>query len=350
MPHPGSTFSCEVDVEESGFLHSSSSSAPDARASEPSEVEALDAYSRVITRAVETVGPSVVKLQVEHAGGGHGPQNGQGSGFVFTDDGLILTNSHVVHRATRIGVVLQDGRELAADLVGDDPDTDLAVVRISAADLVAAQLGDSSTLRQGQLVVAIGNPLGFQTTVTAGIVSAVGRTLRSITGRLMDAIIQTDAALNPGNSGGPLVDSQGMVVGVNTAVILPAQGLCFAIPANTAKWAASMLIRDGRVRRAFLGIGGQHVVLQRRLVREHDLTSDQALMAVHVESGSAAHAAGVQEGDIVLSFAGQPVTGVDDLHRLLTEQTIGVAVPLSVLRRGQRREIAITPSESEARH
>jgi S1-C subfamily serine protease len=340
-----------VVVAESGFLDSSSSSAPDgSRAAEPSEVEALDAYSRAITRVVETVGSSVVKLEVEHAGGGRGSQNGQGSGFVFTDDGLILTNSHVVHRATHIHVVLQDGRRLAADLVGDDPDTDLAVVRISGSDLIAAEFGDSSKLRQGQLVVAIGNPLGFQTTVTAGIVSAVGRTLRSTTGRLMDAIIQTDAALNPGNSGGPLVDAQGLVIGVNTAVILPAQGLCFAIPANTARWVASMLIRDGRVRRAFLGIGGQHVVLQRRLVREHELASEQALMVVHVESGSPAHAAGVVEGDIVVSFDGQAVTGVDDLHRLLTEQTIGVAAMLNVLRRGQRKDIAITPKESEARH
>ncbi len=337
-------------MAESGFLDSSSSSAPDgSRAAEPSEVEALDAYSRAITRVVEAVGPSVVKLEVEHAGG-RGSQNGQGSGFVFTDDGLILTNSHVVHRATHIHVGLQDGRRLAADLVGDDPDTDLAVVRISASELIAAEFGDSSKLRQGQLVVAIGNPLGFQTTVTAGIVSAVGRTLRSTTGRLMDAIIQTDAALNPGNSGGPLVDAQGLVIGVNTAVILPAQGLCFAIPANTARWVASMLIRDGRVRRAFLGIGGQHVVLQRRLVREHELQSEQALMVVHVENGSPAHAAGIVEGDIVVSFAGQAVTGVDDLHRLLTEQTIGVAAMLTVLRHGQRKDVAITPKESEARH
>lgn len=338
-------------MAESGFLHSSSSSAPDgSRASEPSEVEALDAYSRAITRVVETVGPSVVKLEVEHAGGGRGTQNGQGSGFVFTDDGLILTNSHVVHRANRIHVVLQDGRRLTADLVGDDPDTDLAVVRISATELVSAQFGDSSKLRQGQLVVAIGNPLGFQTTVTAGIVSAVGRTLRSTTGRLMDAIIQTDAALNPGNSGGPLVDAQGLVIGVNTAVILPAQGLCFAIPANTARWVASMLIRDGRVRRAFLGIGGQHVVLQRRLVREHELPSEQALMVVHIETGSPAHSAGVVEGDIIVAFAGQPVGGVDDLHRMLTDQTIGVSARMTVLRRGQRVEVDITPKETEARH
>lgn len=338
-------------MAEFGFLHSSSSTSPDgSRAAESSEIEALDAYSRVITRVVETVGPSVVKLEVEHAGGGRGQQNGQGSGFVFTDDGLILTNSHVVHRSNRIHVVLQDGRRLTADLVGDDPDTDLAVVRISAADLVSAQLGDSSRLRQGQLVVAIGNPLGFQTTVTAGIVSAVGRTLRSTTGRLMDAIIQTDAALNPGNSGGPLVDAQGLVIGVNTAVILPAQGLCFAIPANTARWVASMLIRDGRVRRAFLGIGGQHVVLQRRLVREHDLASEQALMVVHVETGSPAHDAGIAEGDIVLSFGAESVTGVDDLHRLLTDRAIGVATTLTVLRRGQRKDVEITPRESEARH
>ena len=340
-------------MTELAFLHSSGSpeSLPVRPATGlPAEAGALDAYSRTITRAVEIAGPSVVKLDVAHGAPARRSRNAQGSGFVFTGDGLILTNSHVVHHATRIRVSLQDGRELPADLVGDDPDTDLAVVRVSAHDLVAAEFGDSSALRQGQIVVAIGNPLGFQTTVTAGIVSALGRTLRSTTGRLMDAIVQTDAALNPGNSGGPLVDGRGRVVGVNTAVILPAQGICFAIPSNTAQWVASQLIRDGRVRRAFLGIGGQHVTLHRRIVREHGLASNQALMVVHVETGSPAGVAGLQEGDVLVAFAGQPVANVDDLHRLLGEQFIGAPSPLTVLRRGQKHELTITPAESQTRH
>ena len=233
--------------------------------------------------------------------------------------------------------------------MGDDPDTDLAVVRISAPDLEPAQLGDSSTLRQGQLVVAIGNPLGFQATVTAGVVSALGRSLRSSSGRLMDNIIQTDAALNPGNSGGPLVDSRGMVIGVNTAVILPAQGLCFAIPSNTARWVASQLIRDGRVRRGYLGVGGQHVTLNRRTVRHHGLPHEQALMVVHVETGSPAHAAGLEEGDIMVAFGPEPIRGVDDLHRLLSETVIGVSVEVTLLRRGNKRALAVIPAESPAR-
>ena len=314
----------------------------------PSEQEALDAYSRAVMEAVRTVGPSVVKIEVMHATP-RGDREGHGSGFVFTDDGLILTNSHVVHGATRLLVSLQDGRRLEADLVGDDPDTDLAVVRVSGSDLVAAQFGDSEALRPGQLVIAIGNPLGFQATVTAGVVSALGRTLRSTTGRLMDGIVQTDAALNPGNSGGPLVDSRGFVIGVNTAVILPAQGLCFAIPSNTARWVVSQLIRDGRVRRAYLGVGGQHVRLNRRIIRLHSLESESALMVVHVEKESPAANAGLQEGDIVIAFAGQSVANVDDLHRILTDRYIGEQALVVVLRRGERHELTITPSESVPR-
>jgi S1-C subfamily serine protease len=310
----------------------------------------LDAYSRAVTRVVERVGPSVVKIDVQHGRPRRSPrgEGGSGSGFVFTDDGLILTNSHVVHGAARIGVTLQDGRMLQADLVGDDPDTDIAVVRVSGSELVPAVLGNSDALLPGQLVVAIGNPFGFQATVTAGVVSALGRTLRSRSGRLMDNIIQTDAALNPGNSGGPLVDSRGSVIGVNTAVILPAQGLCFAIPSNTASWVASGLIRDGRIRRAYLGIGGQHVRLQRRLMRLHGIESEHALMVVHVESGSPAHAAGFAEGDIVVGFEGRPVTGVDDLHRVLTHERIGVTSRVSILRRGEKQEIAVVAAESPA--
>jgi S1-C subfamily serine protease len=269
---------------------------------------------------------------------------------VFTPDGLILTNSHVVHGAAKIDVFTQDGRRMPADLVGDDPDTDLAVVRVSAPDLVPAQLGDSDALKPGQLVVAIGNPYGFQATITAGVVSALGRTMRSTTGRMMDNIIQTDAALNPGNSGGPLVDSRGRVIGVNTAMILQAQGLCFAIPANTARWVASVLIRDGRIRRAYLGVGGQHVKLNRRSLRAHQIESESALMVVHVESGSPAHTAGLMDGDIIVAFEGRPVTGVDDLHRVLDERRIGVTSTITLLRRGVKRDVQVIPVESAAKN
>lgn len=335
---------------------SSSSDASSRPADDPAarEPELLDAYSRVVTRAVERVGPSVVHISTKRPNGRASEsenerQAGSGSGFVFTPDGLVLTNSHVVHGASSLEVTLQDGRRLPATLVGDDPDTDLAVIRVSAEDLTPARLGDSATLKPGQLVIAIGSPLGFQATVTAGVVSALGRSLRSRSGRLMDDIIQTDAALNPGNSGGPLIDSRGEVVGVNTAVILPAQGLCFAIPAATARRVAGLLIRTGRIRRGWLGIGGQNVTLQRRRVREFGLARDTALLVLHVEKSSPAERAGLQEGDIVIGFEGEPVAGVDDLHRLLTEERIGTGVALDLLRRGERRTVAVTPEESPAR-
>jgi S1-C subfamily serine protease len=308
---------------------------------EPDDGVLLDAYSRAVTGVVERVGPAVVKIEVTQDGR-RGEQEGHGSGFLFTPDGLILTNSHVVSGAKKIAALLQDGRRLEADLVGDDPDTDLAVVRVTDPGVDPARLGDSNAVRAGQLVVAIGNLGGLQ----AGVVSALGRSLRSRTGRLMDNMIQTDAALNPGNSGGPLVDSRGAVIGVNTAVILPAQGLCFAIPANTARWVASRLIRDGRIRRGWLGVGGQHVTLNRRTVRHHELEHDRALMVVHVEKGSPAARAGIQEGDIVVAFGEALIRGVDDLHRALTDTAIGAPITITVLRRGQKRALEVTPVET----
>jgi S1-C subfamily serine protease len=313
----------------------------------------LDAYSQAVTQAVEAVGPSVVNIEVHRSRAGTGParrrDGGTGSGFFFTPDGLILTNSHVVHGATAIEVTLQDGRHLLATAVGDDPDTDLAVIRVIGDDFVHARLGDSAALRPGQLVVAIGSPLGFQATVTAGIVSALGRSMRSRTGRLMDNIIQTDAPLNPGNSGGPLASARGEVVGVNTAVIVPAQGLCFAIPSNTANWVAGRLIQHGRIRRGYLGIGGQAARLQRRLVLEHQLATPTGVLVLHVEAGGPAQRGGLLHGDIIVGLGGHPVSGGDDLQRLLTEEVIGTPVRLAALRRGQKIEIEIAPVETPSR-
>jgi S1-C subfamily serine protease len=330
--------------------------APDA-ALAPSDEELLDVYSRTVIKAAESVSPSVVNIEVQmrrREGGeaqGRTPLEpaGSGSGFVFTPDGLILTNSHVVHRAARIEVTLSDARSAQADVIGDDPETDLAVLRIAAPDLRPAALGDSRLLRPGQLVVAIGNPYGFQATVTAGVVSALGRSLRARSGRLMDNIIQTDAALNPGNSGGPLVNSRGEVVGVNTAIILPGQGICFAIPINTAKFVASRLIKDGRIRRGYIGVGGQNIPLQRRTVRFHSLLNQNAVLVVTVEPASPASRAGLQEGDIIVEMEDQAINGIDDLHRLLTDARIGVASLLTVLRRGRKLVLKVVPEESPAR-
>ena len=314
------------------------------------DVELLDAYSQAVVGAVERVSPAVVKIDVrQRLVGGRRSQpmevGGSGSGFIFTPDGLILTNSHVVHGASSIEITLADARRVGADLVGEDPDTDLAVVRIAAPDLVAAPLGDSSGLRPGQLVVAIGNPLGFQATVTAGVVSALGRSLRNRSGRLMDNIIQTDAALNPGNSGGPLVTSRGEVVGVNTAVIMPAQGIAFAVAINTAKFVAGRLIRDGRIRRGYLGVAGQTVALHPRLIRAYALPASSGVLILSVEPNSPAYATGLSERDIIVSLGGQPVAGVDDLQRLLADSSIGLPLPMVVIRGTERREFAIVPSE-----
>jgi len=320
------------------------------------ELELLDAYSRAVVGAAEAVSPSVVNIEVHHdrrdqrgaPRGGPSQPEGSGSGFVFTPDGFILTNSHVVHGASRIGVSLSDGRRFDALLVGDDPDTDLAVLRITAPQLVPVRLGDSQRIRVGQLVVAIGNPYGFQCTVTAGVVSALGRSLRSQSGRLIPDVIQTDAALNPGNSGGPLVTSAGEVIGVNTAMIRPAQGLCFATAINTAKFVAAKLIRDGRVRRSVIGVAGQNVPLPRRLVRAYELPAESGVLVVSVSPNSPGQRAGLQEGDVIVGYDAQPIAGIDDLHRLLTEEQVGVRSRLAILRRGERLDLEIVPEESGA--
>jgi len=312
----------------------------------------LDAYSTAVTSAVERMSPSVVHIEVHQNAGRTRPdepreRQGGGSGFVFTPDGLILTNSHVVHQASRIVVTTMDGRRMPAALIGDDPASDLAVIRVDEPGLVAAALGDSQRLRVGQIVIAIGAPYGFQSTVTAGVVSALGRSLRSYSGRLIDDVIQTDASLNPGNSGGPLVDSVGRVVGVNTATILPAQGICFAIGINTAKFVASRLLRDGRIRRSYVGISGQTVPVHRRVVRFYDLPKETGALALSVEQNSPAKRAGLREGDIIIALEGQPVAGVDDLHRLLTEVRVGVSCSLTVLRWTEKRELNVVPEEAK---
>lgn len=325
----------------------------------PAEHDAalLDAYSRAVIAASEKVSPSVVHIVVttapENRGrregrDGSGRPGGSGSGFVFTPDGFILTNSHVVHGAERLEVALANGNRFEAQPIGDDPGTDLAVIRIQAPGLVPAALGDSQSVRVGQLAVAIGNPYGFEYTVTAGVVSALGRSLRSRSGRLIDNIIQTDAALNPGNSGGPLVTSRGEVIGVNTAMILPAQGLCFAIASNTARFIAARLIRDGRIRRGYLGIGGQNVPLMRRLVRFHNLPAESGILVISVEPDSPAQRAGVHEGDVIVEFGSQPVETIDALHRLLTDSHVGVRTPLTLIRQAARQRLEIIPEESKS--
>jgi S1-C subfamily serine protease len=320
----------------------------------------LDSYSRTVTTVAAQVSLSVVRLDVEQAQPAprrNGPRRpdqnaprrpeqptGSGSGFVFTPDGYVLTNSHVVNGARRITLTTLDGRKRPAELVGDDPDTDLAVVRVHELDLPALQFGDSSALAVGQIAVAIGNPYGFDCTVTAGVVSALGRSLRSRTGRLIDDVIQTDAALNPGNSGGPLCDSAGHVIGVNTAMILPAQGICFAIASNTASFVVSALIHEGRIRRAFLGVAGQTVPLHRRVVRFHDLPSESAIFVASLEPDSPAARAGLRDGDLIVGFDGHPIGGIDELHRLLTEERAGRSIPVAVVRGSERLTLTVVPA------
>jgi S1-C subfamily serine protease len=312
--------------------------------------EPLDAYSRAVTGAAERVGPAVVSVEIRHRAERRGrvarEVPGSGSGFVFTPDGFVLTNSHVVHAATRIEAAFPDGRRVQAELVGDDPGTDLAVIRVPAVALTVAELGDSAALRVGQLVVAIGNPLGFQSTVTAGVVSALGRSFRSVGGRLIDDVIQTDAALNPGNSGGPLVDAHGRVVGVNTAVILPAQGICFAVGVNTAKIVTGQLIRHGMIRRGYIGVAGQHVPLLRLAQRAHGLEAKSGVLVTEVTPAGPAAQAGLKPGDVIVAFDGAAVTGIDDLHRLLVTDRIGADTTIAVLRGAEKLELPIVPRES----
>lgn len=309
----------------------------------------LDAYSDAVTAAAEAVSPSVVKIDVRKSGGPRGQDGGSGSGFIITPDGFILTNSHVVHGAERIEVTLADGRKPDAHLVGTDPDTDLAVIRIYAPNLKPVQLADSNQLRVGQLAIAIGNPYGFQYTVTAGVVSALGRSFRAESGRLMDNLIQTDAALNPGNSGGPLVNSRGEVIGVNTMVILPAQGLCFAIASNTAKYIAAWLIKDGVIRRSYIGVGGQTAKIHRRVVRFHNLPNETGMLVLGVEPGSPASRAGLQEGDIVVEFNGQVIVGIDELHKQLTGAQAGARCSLVVIRHTEKVTLEVTPAISRSK-
>ncbi len=306
----------------------------------------LDGYSRVVTAAVDRASPAVVGIEVRV----DGRRAGSGSGFIATPDGFIFTNSHVVHGAREIEVALLDGRRYRALLVGDDPDSDLAVIRISGNDLTPIAFGDSAAIRPGQLAIALGNPFGLQTTVTAGIVSALGRTLRSQSGRLMDNIIQTDAALNPGNSGGPLVDSAGRVIGVNTAIVAAGQGICFAIAANTAKHIASLLIRDGKIARGYVGIAGSDVEIPRFLQRLHGLVQRRGILVQSVEAASPAARAGIEPGDIVIALGAEPVEGVDGLHRVLTgHERVDAPTSLTVLRRNERIQRTIIPSEALGR-
>jgi len=323
----------DVDSATASALH-------DRKSKQNNDAALLDAYSEAVADAVERVSGAVVNIEVfrndRHAG--------SGSGFIFTPDGFVLTNSHVVAGASRISVAMLDGRRVEGTVIGADPDSDLAVVRIAPPGVAPVAMGDSGALRVGQVAIAIGSPYGFQCTVTAGVVSALGRSLRSTSGRLIDNVIQTDAALNPGNSGGPLLNSRGEVIGVNTAVILPAQGICFAIGINTAKYVAGRLIRDGRIVRAFIGVAGMNAPMHRRVVRFHRLATATGVMVSSIEPGSAAERAGLKAGDIIVAYNGTPVGAIDDLHRMLVEDQIGADAELTVVRGTEKVQMAIVPS------
>ena len=293
--------------------------------------------------------PAVAHVGVRRKRGARGSHSeGAGSGFLITPDGYLLTNSHVAGGAEAIDIVLADGRHAAAEIVGDDPDSDLALLKVAASDLAWCRLGDSASVAVGQIAIAIGSPYGFQHTVTAGIVSALGRSMRAQTGRLLDNVLQTDAALNPGNSGGPLVNARGEVIGVNTAVILPAQGICFAIASSTAERVAIALIRDGRVRRAWLGVGGETVPLLRRYVRHFDLARETGVRIQSVEAGSPATVAGIERGDVIVEAGGMSIASVDDLQRALGADAIDRELPVVVLRRDQKLTLAAVPIERGA--
>jgi S1-C subfamily serine protease len=337
-----------IDNSPAGATHASTPTNFDA------DLALLDAYSQAVVQAAQRISPSVTFIEIKknptgvrnQPGPGRRELRGSGSGFVFTPDGLILTNSHVVHGAAELDVTLNDGRTFSASLVGDDPNTDLAVIRISAEGLVAVPLGDSAKVRAGQLAIAIGNPYGFQYSVTAGVVSALGRSLRSASGRLIDNVIQTDAALNPGNSGGPLLNSLGEVIGVNTAVILPAQGICFAVAINTAKFVAGQLIKHGRIRRAYLGVGGQTVDIPRAIMRAQRLVDPSGVLVISVEPNSGAESADLREGDVIVALDGAAIRSVDDLHKALTEARIAASCELTVLRRSQKLNIRVIAREA----
>ena len=322
--------------------------APIAAERPSSDAALVDAYSRTVSDVVERVGPSVVRIDIRRRDR-NGPPEGSGSGVLVSPDGLILTNSHVVHGSKRVDVATLDGRRLVARVLSDDPDTDLALARVEdATTLPHATLGDSKKLRPGQIASAIGNPLGFDATVTAGVVSALGRSLRSQSGRLIDDVIQTDAALNPGNSGGPLVSSHGEVIGINTAIIRGAQGLCFAVSSNTANFVLGEILRHGRVRRAYIGVGASTTVLPRRVALRLGLQQATGALITAIENEGPAAEAGLMTGDFVLSIDGQPVTGADDLVRLLGGNAIGRTVSVEVLRRSEMRKFWVGPKERVA--
>jgi S1-C subfamily serine protease len=313
----------------------------------------LDVYSQTIVDVVKEVGPSVVHVHVQHKNDGsmqlRGTPEGSGSGLIITPDGYIVTNSHVVENASITQISLPDGSSFPAEVIGQDKATDLALLRVSpTGNLPAARLGDSDQLQVGQIAIAIGNPYGFQNTVTAGVISAVGRSLRSRTGRLIENVIQTDAALNPGNSGGPLVDSSGRVIGINTAIIQYAQGICFAIPVNTVRWVVTLLLREGKVTRGFLGISGQTVPLPARVIRHFTLPQETGVYVVQVMKGSPADNAGLKEGDVIISLADQTIATVDDIHKLLTKERIGKEFSIDLLRDWtQTLKARITPDRSQ---
>ncbi len=312
----------------------------------------LDEYSRTVVAAVDRVAPAVVNIDIKkHLNSLRGPRElgGSGSGFIIAPDGFILTNSHVIHEATAITANLPDGREFPAQLVGDDPDTDLAMIRIDASNLKHVRLADSESLRVGQIVIAIGNPLGFQASVTAGVISALGRSMHAQSGRLIDNIIQTDAALNPGNSGGPLVNSAGEVIGVNTAMIRPAQGICFAIASNTARFVAGWLIKDGKIRRSYIGVAGQNVPIHRRIVRFYNLPRETAVLVVSVEKESPAAKAGLRDGDLIVAFNGEPIGSVHELHQRLMAEQIGLESKIVIIRHTEKLDLSVVPEESRTR-